>query len=157
MITSVWTRPGESNPQAADVRKAVFQEEMGWSNEQDRDFMDAYSYQLALLLNDIPVASGRLAYGGPGKAKLDRICVLKKYRRQGIGDGLVKVLDYKAACIGMERSMVEAPAELRRFFERIGFRVTGEAADGNEVAVISMEKETNDGTVKNCSHQCACP
>lgn len=154
MITSMWLRPGEDLTVPLALRKQVFQEELGFTEEEDRDGLDAYAFHLVLLLNDVPVATGRISYGGVGVARLSRICVLKKYRRQGIGDGLVKVLDYKASQMGMGRSQVETVPELEPFYMRIGYLREGTPFEKGGVERITMGKETNDGTRENCAHQC---
>ena len=157
MITSVWYGPGEDAALAYEIRKAVFQDELGFLPEVDVDRMDPYTVRLVLKLNDLPVATGRISYLRAGVAKIDRVAVVKKYRRQGIGDGLVKVLDYKASQMGMKLSQVETIPELKCFYERIGYQATGETVMKHNRNLIIMEKETNDGTRENCAHQCACP
>ena len=157
MITSIWLRPGEDLTVPRSIREEVFQKELGWTKEADQDVMDAYAYHLVLLLKDVPVATGRLSYDGVGMARLSRICVLKKYRCQGIGDGLVKVLDYKASQLGMGHSRVETVHALEPFYMRIGYLATGAVRTLNGMELITMEKETNDGTRENCAHQCPCP
>lgn len=157
MITSLWMKPGDELTPALDIRKQVFQQELGWKPEEDQDVVDAYSYHLVLLYNDAPAATGRISYDGIGTAKLSRICVLPQYRRQGIGDGLVKVLDYKASQLGMKRSRVETIPALEPFYMRIGYRAGGKTRTYAGLELISMEKETNDGTGENCAHQCPCP
>lgn len=154
MITSLWMKPGEDISAALELRKGVFQQELGWSPEQDNDLMDNYAFHLVLLLNDTPVATGRITYGSVGNARLGRICVKKEYRRQGIGDGLVKVLDYKASQMGMQFSSVETVPELEPFYRRIGYEKTGETANKYGMELQIMQKECNDGTRENCSHQC---
>ena len=156
MITSIWLRPGEDLTVPYSIREEVFQKELGWTKEADQDVMDAYAYHLVLLLNDVPVATGRLSYDGVGMARLSRICVLKKYRCQGIGDGLVKVLDYKASQLGMGQSRVETIRALEVFYMRIGYLATGAERTAGSMELITMEKETNDGTRENCAHQCTC-
>ena len=156
MITSMWLRPGEDLTVPYEIRRQVFQQELGLIPQEDQDALDAYAYHLVLLLNDVPVATGRISYDGVGTARLSRICVLKKYRRQGIGDGLVKVLDYKASQLGMQRSRVETIRALEPFYMRIGYLATGAVQQLWDMELITMEKETNDGTRENCAHQCAC-
>lgn len=156
MITSIWLRPGEDLTVPYSIREEVFQKELGWTKEADQDVMDAYAYHLVLLLNDVPVATGRLSYDGVDMARLSRICVLKKYRCQGIGDGLVKVLDYKASQLGMGHSRVETIRALEVFYMRIGYLATGTERTAGGMELITMEKETNDGTRENCAHQCTC-
>ncbi len=154
MITSLWLRPGEDLTPALELRKTVFQQELAWSAEEDQDGQDAYAFHLVLLLKDEPVATGRITYGGVGVARLGRICVLKPYRRQGIGDGLVKVLDYKASQMGMQVSQIETVETMMPFYQRSGYAPTGETVEKNGMKWVVMQKETNDGTRENCAHQC---
>lgn len=155
MITSIWIRPGEDLEPAMNIRRKVFEQELGIAGHQD--LLDPYGFHLVLVMGDVPVATGRITYAGVGKALLSRICVLKKYRRQGIGDGLVKVLDYKASQMGMKVSRVETVKDLEPFYMRIGYLATGETVNRFDRELIVMEKETNDGTRENCAHQCPCP
>ncbi len=157
MITSLWTPPGGDGSVARVLRQQVFCQELGLEEALAWDSADAYGVHLVLLLRDKPVAAGRITYGGVGLARLERICVLPAYRRQGIGDGLVKLLDYKASQMGMEYSLVEAPAALLPFYRRIGFAPWGDPAVRWGMTLIPMRKETNDGTSENCSHQCPGP
>ncbi len=154
MIESKWIRPGEDISEARALRREVFEAELGWTREMHEDAMDPYSYHLVLYFGDEAVAAGRICYGGVGVARLDRICVKKRYRHQGIGDGLVKVLDYKASQLGMGQSRVETRSDLERFYTRIGFEKTGGSFEKYGMECIAMQKETNDGTRENCAHQC---
>ncbi len=155
MITSIWTNPGGDGTVASDLRQQVFCRELGLPESLAWDAIDPYAYHLVLMMGDVPVAAGRITYGGKGTAKLSRICVLKKYRRQGIGDGLVKILDYKASQLGMPWSQVDAAPELEPFYRRLGYAPAGEATEQWGYILTPMKKETNDGSGENCAHQCA--
>ena len=157
MITSVWTGPGEAAPAAKELQREVFCQELGMPETEAWDTADTYAYHLVLLMGDVPVATGRITYGGVGTAKLGRICVKKKYRRQGIGDGLVKILDYKAAQMGMQYSQVDADETLLPFYQRLGYVECGTPEHKWGRTLIPMKKETNDGTRENCAHQCPGP
>lgn len=157
MITSIWTNPGGDASTARDLRRQVFQQELGLEAYADMERMDSYCCHLVLKLGEVPVATGRLSYASLGVAKLSGICVLKKYRRQGIGDGLVKVLDYKASQLGMRYSTVDAAEELVPFYQRIGYQPSGEKFTKWGLTLVPMKKETNDGTRENCAHQCPGP
>ena len=61
MITSIWIKPGEDLTTALRIRKQVFQQELEWKPEEDQDVLDAYSYHLVLLYNDVPAATGRIS------------------------------------------------------------------------------------------------
>ena len=69
----------------------------------------------------------------------------------------MKVLDYKASQLGMKKSRVETIPALEPFYMRIGYLADGKTRNYDGMELISMEKETNDGTRENCAHQCTCP
>ena len=147
MITSVWTTPGQVNETALAIEQIVFPE------VEIPDDFEPFSFQLALINDGVPVAAGRFYLRAMGKAQLDRICVLPEYRRQGIGDGLIKILDFKAALAGLQESYADVPVEYEKLFARIGFQPYGERfARGGQV-LQTMRKECNDGTKGHCAHQ----
>lgn len=156
MITSIWTGPGGDASVARNLRQQVFCEELGLEPELAWDAGDPYAFHLVLMMDEVPVAAGRITYGGVGVAKLSRICVAKRYRRQGIGDGLVKILDFKAAEMGMAHSQVDVPEELLPFYRRLGYAPCGDSTEKWGRKILPMQKETNDGTGENCAHQCTC-
>ena len=152
MITSIWTAPGGDASVARALREQVFCQELGMDQEMAWDSMDQYAFHLVLLLDDKPVAAGRMSYGGGSTAMLSRICVAKDYRRQGIGDGLIKIMDFKASGMGMQYSAAEVPEQHRNLFARIGYQEDGPAFSKYGWTVTPMKKETNDGTKSNCAH-----
>ncbi len=154
MITSIWAGPGGDFAAAKAIRQAVFVEELGMDPALGWDTTDDFSFHLVLLLDGEPVATGRITYGGVGVAALGRICVLKRYRRQGIGDGLVKVLDYRASQLGMQYSAVEATERLEGFYARIGYQPVGEKYLKWGQQLIPMRKPVNDGDSETC--HCSC-
>ena len=77
MITSIWTPPGGDGTVAKTLREAVFCKELGLPPEAGWDESDRYAFHLVLMMEDVPVAAGRLSYGGAGTAMLSRICVAK--------------------------------------------------------------------------------
>ena len=153
MITSIWTLPGQPNETAQALRATVFCGELGMKPEEEQDAFDPFSFQLALLSDGVPVAAGRFYLRGVGKAQLSRICVLPEYRRQGIGDGLIRILDFKAAMAGLKESYAQVPLEYEKIFRRIGFVPCGEPEEEAGRTVLPMKKETNDGTKGHCAHQ----
>lgn len=157
MITSIWTNPGGDGSVARALRQQVFCQELGLEERLAWDESDPYAFHLVLMMEDTPVAAGRITYGGVGMAKLSRICVAKRYRRQGIGDGLVKIMDFKASQMGMAWSRVDVPEELMHFYLRLGYTPDGDTFEAWGRTLTPMKKETNDGTGENCAHQCACP
>lgn len=153
MITSVWTTPGQENEVARELFRAVFCNEFNMPEQELDDVFTPFSFQLALVNDGIPVAAGRFYLRATGKAQLSRICVLPAYRRQGIGDGLIKILDFKAAMAGLTESYAEVPAAYEQIFSRVGFVPQGDWVEKNGSRMRTMKKETNDGTKGHCAHQ----
>ena len=65
----------------------------------------------------------------PGVCYLERLAVLPQYRHQGFGKRLVEYVETKAKNFGLQRMEIGIIAEqhdLRTWYERLGFVVTGE-------------------------------
>ena len=143
-------------PQIAELERLCFSKP--WNEQMLAEELDNPTASFIVAVGD----NGQvLGYAGisviAGEGYIDNVAVREEYRRQGIGDGLVKVLDYKASQLGMGHSRVETVPELEPFYMRIGYLATGEAREQYGRKLITMEKETNDGTRENCTHQCPCP
>ena len=140
MITSKWIKPGESLDTVSALRAQS-------DDAPCADMLDQFSYHLILSLDGTDVATGRIRYLKQDTAALEDIFVLPAFRCQGIGDGLVKILDYKASQLGMHFSEVTCPIALKRFFSLIGFQILA-----SEDGTLQMRKETNDGSTENCKN-----
>ena len=152
MITSVWYGPGQPHEAVAAIAREVLVEEKHTDATQVFDMQDGYSYHLLLRVNDTDVAIGRLSYVRAGVGQIGCVAVRKNWRRQGLGDAVVKVLMYRAWDLELRRVRVLTDAENAAFFRRLGFTETNESQTGK----FWMERETDDGTGENCAHQCAC-
>ena len=156
MITSVWYGPGQPFDEAAAIIREVFLDELGADPAHVFDQQDAYSYHLVLRLNGESVAAGRLSYVRAGVGQIGCVAVRRRWRRQGLGDALVKVLLYRAWDLALRRIRVLAREDAMAFYQRLGFVKTGESMEEDGVRKYWMEKETDDGTRDHCTHQCAC-
>lgn len=156
MITSIWSGPGQPFEAAAAINREVFVEELQADPAHVFDDQDPYSYHLVLRLNDVNVATGRLSYVKAGLGQIGCIAVRKNWRRQGLGDAVVKVLLYRAWDLELKRVRVLAREDAVSFYERLGFVKTGNHFPEDGTEKFWMERETDDGTGNHCSHQCAC-
>lgn len=157
MITSQWYGPGQPYAEAAEICREVFIDELGADPAHVFDAQDPYSYHLVLRLNGQDVAAGRLSYVSAGLGQIGCVAVRKKWRRQGLGDAVVKILMYRAWDLEFRRVRLLARESAAPFYEFEGFAKTGEAFEEDGTMKYWMEKDTDDGTGENCSHQCACP
>ncbi len=155
MITSIWSQPGQANPAADAIYREVLEEELNIPESEVRT-AGPLALHLVLELDGEPVAAGSLAYVSAGLGKLPHVCVRKRWRKQGIGDGLVKILAYKAETLGLKTLLLDTPETHLDFFRRLGFVQTGAQSQRHGVAVYAMRKELGDDGGENCTHQCAC-
>lgn len=82
---------------AQEIRRRVFTEEQGIEREKDVDGLDQSSHHIIVHDNDVPVGTARIRYKNGIRAKRERIAVVKPYRGQGIGKGIIEddLLDFR--------------------------------------------------------------
>ena len=90
MITGVWLGRGEDISPAFEIRQEVFTKEQGFAEEADRDAFDSQAMHILMRDGEKPVATGRLYFDG-AKLFIGRICVLRDYRGQAIGDLMMRM------------------------------------------------------------------
>ncbi len=111
--------------EAEDIRRAVFMEEQGFQEEFDET--DAYAKHLVLFEKEQPIATCRL-FPKPGTPDyvIGRIAVMKQYRGQSIGAGLLKAAEKIAKDAGGVRTLLHAQVRVRRFYEKQGYQPCSE-------------------------------
>ncbi|HGG05286.1 MAG TPA: GNAT family N-acetyltransferase, partial [Aliiroseovarius sp.] len=72
-----------------DLRRIVFIDEQGVSEEDELDAYDATATHLLAMDGDRPVGTARIVIKGR-VGKIGRVCVLKSHRGAGLGAGLIK-------------------------------------------------------------------
>ncbi|MGN1084676.1 MAG: GNAT family N-acetyltransferase [Lachnospiraceae bacterium] len=129
------------------IRMEVFAKEQGFPEDIIFDETDETAVQ-AVVYKDInrtiPVAVGRLYKTGEGEDfKIGRIAVKKEERGQGYGDFIVRMLVDKGLMMGAERVIVGSQPHAIKFYEKIGFRPTGETYVEAKVEHTVMEIRQN--------------
>ncbi len=103
------------------IRHAVFVDELGMITNDEFDRYDKENkcrYYVAYL-DDVPVGAARWREGGSGY-KFERMCVLKEYRGQGVGQALMEKM--MADIPKNLKLTLGCPTELMGFYEKFGFR-----------------------------------
>lgn len=150
MITSTWIAPGKDIGAAEAIREIVFMQELGITGDIVYDGMDRVSWNLVMNLDDSPVGCGRLTPVDVDTAQISRIAVLKQYRKQGFGDGIVKILLFKAANSGVKTVLAQVSQDLVGFAEGLGFQPEGDPYIKNQIKHYPMRKEIIDGCFEGC-------
>ena len=129
-----------------EIRKVVFGEELGYTEELNFDGFDKQAiHAVAYLDRDYiqPVGIGRLIQIEEGY-KIGRIAIKKEARKCGYGEFIVRMLVDKGLLMGADRVLVGAQPHAIEFYRKIGFRPVGESyvEAGIEHTVMEIKQNT---------------
>jgi predicted GNAT family N-acyltransferase len=119
----------------------VFVEEQGVRPSEEVDERDQTDAVHALaLLEGIPCGTGRFVFEAPGLAKIQRMAVIDDARGKGVGMALLLFLEDEARVRGAERFKLDAQVYARPFYEKAGYKASGEVFDDARIPHIRMER-----------------
>nr|WP_168797897.1 GNAT family N-acetyltransferase [Pacificoceanicola onchidii] len=108
------------------IRRAVFIDEQGFTDEEEWDDLDEGSIKLLIKDGTQPVATARLLVQD-GIGKIGRICVLKEGRGKGLGAKLVLFgLEHFRNNPAINTVELGAQCHALGFYEKLGFSAFGE-------------------------------
>ena len=82
----------ESNSElreAFKVRRVVFVEEQGVSEDIEYDGFDHEALHMVVKEDDNIIGTARIRFLSEGQAKIERMALLKPFRKRGIGSGMM--------------------------------------------------------------------
>jgi len=121
------------------IRKIVFCDEQGYSEDEEFDELDATSTHILMLDGELPIGTGRIIEED-GYFKLGRIAVLKEYRGKNLGFQLVNEMIRIANNMGATQFKISAQTYAKAFYEKFGFKQIGEEYFEGHVPHIKMVK-----------------
>jgi Predicted acyltransferase len=142
MITNEWILGSQDPEKAFEIRRKVFVEEQGCNPDLDVDCFDAQAVHLLVYVDRLPVATGRIYYDG-AHFRIGRLCVLKEYRGQGIGDLAIRLLLLKAFSWANDIH-IGAQKYAKDFYTRFGFKEYGEEYLDENIPHIHMKLRKED-------------
>ena len=109
-----------------DLRRTVFIEEQNVPENEEVDGDDPDCDHILLTVSDTPVGAARLKYYNDF-IKVQRVCVLKNYRGQGIGSKIINFIIRHVEKNDI-RSSVRLGSQIHalEFYKRLGFIEFGE-------------------------------
>lgn len=128
------------------LRRAVFVEEQGLSEEEEFDGTDGSCVHLVIYEEGQPVATGRI-FISEDSYKIERVATFMTHRGRGISTGLMQSLIGACVAMGGHRQIVHAQTSARGFYEKLGFTAYGEEFDEAGIPHIAME---HFGNAKSC-------
>ncbi|GMA62467.1 GNAT family N-acetyltransferase [Alicyclobacillus fastidiosus] len=106
------------------VRRAVFMEEQGVSEEEEIDDQDVIGVGHHVLVVDgggRAVATARYKPYDAQTAKIQRVAVLHPYRKYGYGRVVMNAVEQMAARDGFRAAVLDAQCHAEGFYERLGY------------------------------------
>lgn len=126
MFKANWVSGAGDITIAEAIREEVFCDEQGYSCEAEYDDMDKIAQHLIVIEDGEPVATGRL-FEKDGVYMLGRIAVRKRFRNQGFGDMVVRLMLDKALGMGAEQFYISSQEYIKDLYCKFGFRQRGDS------------------------------
>lgn len=120
------------------VRRTVFVDEQGVAPEAETDAHDATADHLLALAGARPVGAARWRAVGQGRAKIERVAVLKEARGRGAGVALVRAALARIAAAGIGEAVLHAQTPAAGFYGRLGFVAEGGPFDEEGIEHVRM-------------------
>lgn len=139
MVTTEKIETPEQLREAFRVRTEVFVQEQGVPEEAEIDEHEETSIHVLARYNGEPAGAGRMRTVD-GWAKLERICVLQRYRKYGIGQAIMSKLEETAMDIGLAKAKLHGQTQAAGFYERLGYAVDSEVFMEENIPHVRMIK-----------------
>ena len=111
--------------EAFEVRKQVFVEEQGISEDLELDEHDIEALHMVVKDKERVVGTARVLFLADSQAKLERMAILKPFRHRGIGRGIISFLDKELSNRGVEQVVLHAQYLAIAFYRSCGFEELG--------------------------------
>jgi predicted GNAT family N-acyltransferase len=111
--------------QAFQVRRLVFVEEQGISEEIELDDYDREALHMVVQYGKRIIGTARVIFPTPGVAKIERMAILKTFRRKGIGSKIISFINGKLMSRRISRVIIHAQCSAIPFYKSCGFIESG--------------------------------
>ncbi len=124
---------------AKDMRERIFGEELGMTKLCDDK--EADSYHFIGYDKTLQIGVSRLTQIDERNFSIAYVAIEKGYRRQFVGDLVMRALADKTVTLGGSSIMVESPVTEKGFFEYEGYEAVGEEYISDGRSYIKMVKD----------------
>ena len=131
---------------AFHIRKEVFVEEQGvpLADEFDEfDKLDGQCDHVLVYYDEQAVGTGRVRVVD-GLGKLERICILKSYRKYGLGKKIIQTLEEIAKEKGIAKVKLHGQTHAEEFYKKLGYMTSSDVFTEDGIPHILMVKELTD-------------
>lgn len=128
---------------ALQIRKEIFVQEQRVPIEDEFDEYDTLDGQCEHVLvyyNEEPVGTGRIRIID-SFAKAERICVLKPYRKLGLGKIILNTLEEIAKEKGIVQIRLHGQTQAENFYNKLGYRTLSDVFIEANIPHVLMVKD----------------
>ncbi|MED0970447.1 GNAT family N-acetyltransferase [Bacillus paramycoides] len=128
---------------AFHIRKEVFVKEQGVPLEDEFDTFDRIGEECKHILvyyNELPVGTGRIRFVD-GIGKLERISILKDYRKYGLGKVIIQALEEIARNKEANKVKLHGQTHAEGFYKKLGYQTSSDVFMEDGIPHILMTKE----------------
>ncbi len=127
---------------AFEVRRLVFVEEQGISEDLVFDEHDEEALHMVVKDGERVIGTARVLFLAAHQAKLERMAVLKHFRRRGIGSGIISFLTEELRNRQIEQVLLHAQYPVVAFYRSCGFEESGLPFWEAGIKHIKMQRRT---------------
>ncbi|PFM63389.1 GNAT family N-acetyltransferase [Bacillus cereus] len=128
---------------AFHIRKEVFVKEQGVPLEDEFDTFDRIGEECKHILvyyNELSVGTGRIRFVDE-IGKLERICILKDYRKYGLGKVIIQALEEIARNKEANKVKLHGQTHAEGFYKKLGYQTSSDVFMEDGIPHILMTKE----------------
>ncbi|NWF77156.1 MAG: GNAT family N-acetyltransferase [Chloroflexi bacterium] len=126
--------------EAFKVRRQVFVREQGIPEDLVFDGHDREALHIVVKDGERVIGSARVQFFGDNQAKLERMAILKRYRREGVGRKMLLFLSAVLKDKQVQQVIIHAQLEVVPFYKSCGFHETGLPFEEAGIQHIKMRK-----------------
>jgi len=126
---------------AFEVRRQVFVEEQGISEELELDDLDQEALHMVVKDGERVIGTARVLFLTANQAKIERMAILKPFRRRGIGRGIMSFLNEELRNKQVEQVVLHAQYAVVAFYKSCGFEESGLPFQEAGIKHIKMERQ----------------
>jgi len=125
---------------AFEVRRQVFVEEQGVTEDEEYDGHDSDSLHIVVKDGEKIIGTARVQFLTDRQAKIERMAILKPFRRKGIGSRIMAFLDEELRNRQVENVVLHAQCTVVAFYRSCGFKETGSTFWEAGIKHIKMQR-----------------
>ncbi|ALM29748.1 GNAT family N-acetyltransferase [Bacillus altitudinis] len=128
---------------ALNIRKSVFIDEQQVPESEEFDQFDTLQEKCQHVLvchGNEPVGTGRVRIVD-GTGKLERICILKPYRKYGLGKVIIRELEKIMQEKGITKIKLHGQTQAEGFYKKLGFQTASDEFMEDGILHVLMIKE----------------